>query len=42
MSGYAAAPPEGRRDERLHFLAKPFGADELVAAVRKVLSEPES
>jgi DNA-binding response OmpR family regulator len=32
MSGYDAAPPEGHRDG-FRFLAKPFGADELVAAV---------
>ena len=32
MSGYDAAPPEGHGDG-FRFLAKPFGADELVAAV---------
>jgi CheY-like chemotaxis protein len=42
MSGYDAAPPEDRHDDRFIFLAKPFGADELVAAVRQALAEPEA
>jgi PAS domain S-box-containing protein len=37
MSGY-----ENRRDDRLHFLAKPFGTDELLAAVRQALAEPDA
>jgi hypothetical protein len=40
MSGYDAAPPEGR-DERFRFLAKPFDASELVAAIRNALG-PDS
>jgi len=42
MSGYDVAPPEDRHDDRFTFLAKPFGADELVAAVRQALAEPEA
>jgi two-component system, cell cycle sensor histidine kinase and response regulator CckA len=42
MSGYDAAPPEDGHDDRFTFLAKPFGADELVAAVRQALAEPEA
>src|SRR5450759_4479401 len=42
MSGYDAAPPEDDHDDRFTFLAKPFGADELVAAVRQALAEPEA
>ena len=38
MSGYDAAP--GGRDECYRFLAKPFGANELAAAVRQTLDEP--
>jgi hypothetical protein len=42
MSGYDVAPPDDRHDDRFTFLAKPFGADELVAAVRQALAEPEA
>ena len=42
MSGYDAAPPEDRHDDRFTFLAKPFGADELLAVVRQALAEPET
>ena len=42
MSGYDAAPRDDLRDDRFHFLAKPFGADELAAAVRQALAEPEA
>jgi CheY-like chemotaxis protein len=37
MSGYDSPPPNGR-DERLRFLAKPFGADDLLTAVRQALA----
>src|ERR1035437_224971 len=42
MSGYDAAPPEDRHAARFPSLPKPFGADELVAAVRQALAEPEA
>jgi PAS domain S-box-containing protein len=40
MSGYDATPSEGHHDDRFHFLAKPFGGDELVSTVRTVLGRP--
>jgi PAS domain S-box-containing protein len=42
MSGYDAAPPEDRRDDPFRFLAKPFGPDELIAAIGQALAEPEA
>jgi hypothetical protein len=42
MSGYDAAPPGDRRDDRFRFLGKPFGADQLVAAVKRAQAEPEA
>lgn len=39
MSGYDSTQRDGRRDQRFHFLAKPFGADELITAIRKALGQ---
>jgi two-component system, cell cycle sensor histidine kinase and response regulator CckA len=41
MSGYDSTPTAGRRNEGFVFLPKPFGANELTAAVRQSQSEPE-
>jgi CheY-like chemotaxis protein len=38
MSGYDATLADGSFDGRFRFLAKPFGADELITAVRQVLA----
>ena len=40
MSGYDAAPPAGGPEDCYRFLPKPFGANELAAAVRQTLDEP--
>jgi DNA-binding NtrC family response regulator len=40
MSGYDAALNEAGSVESFHFLAKPFDAEELAAAVRQALGEP--
>jgi DNA-binding NtrC family response regulator len=39
MSGYDSPLPASRPDGRFRFLAKPFGADGLVEAVRLALQE---
>jgi two-component system cell cycle sensor histidine kinase/response regulator CckA len=40
MSGYDATLNEAEPGSRFHFLAKPFGADELATAVRNAQGEP--
>jgi PAS domain S-box-containing protein len=40
MSGYDATPDKVESGKRFHFLAKPFDADDLAAAVSQALGEP--
>jgi ActR/RegA family two-component response regulator len=40
MSGYDATPDKVESGKRIHFLAKPFDADDLAAAVSHALGEP--